>query len=130
MGFIVVSLVGGAAEFATAFAAARKDRLDLSLGIALGSASQIALFVAPLLVLLSFVVGPEPMGLDLWPGAIVMVAIAVLTATLLTAAGTSTWFLGILVLMVYAIFALTLYILPPPDDAGHKGRALVTGALR
>jgi Ca2+:H+ antiporter len=113
VGFIVVSLVGGAAEFASAFSAARKDRLDLSVSIALGSAVQIALFVGPLLVLLSFVVGPTPMGLDFWPGAIVMMLIAALSAALLTAGGHSTWFLGVLVLMVYAIFALTLYVIPP-----------------
>lgn len=113
VGFIVVSLVGGAAEFAAAFSAARKDRLDLSVSIALGSASQTALFVAPLLVLMSYLVGPQPMGLDFWPGAIVMMLIAALSAALLTAGGRSTWFLGVLVLMVYAIFALTLYVLPP-----------------
>jgi Ca2+:H+ antiporter len=113
VGFIVVSLVGGAAEFASAFSAARKDRLDLSVSIALGSASQIALFVAPLLVLLSYVVGPTPMGLDFWPGAVVMMLIAALSTAILTAGGHSTWFLGVLVLMVYAIFALTLYVVPP-----------------
>jgi Ca2+:H+ antiporter len=115
VGFIVVSLVGGAAEFASAFSAARKDRLDLSVSIALGSASQIALFVAPLLVLLSYVIGPAPMGLDFWPGAIVMMMIAAISAALLTNGGRSTWFLGVLVLMVYAIFALTLYVMPPPQ---------------
>ncbi|MCE6951465.1 calcium/proton exchanger [Cereibacter sphaeroides] len=113
VGFIVVALVGGAAEFASAFSAARKDRLDLSVSIALGSAAQIALFVGPLLVLLSHVVGPAPMGLDFWPGAVVMMLIAALSATLLTAGGHSAWFLGVLVLMVYAIFAMTLYVLPP-----------------
>ena len=61
VGFIVVALVGGAAEMASAFSGARKNRLDLSVGIALGSASQIALFVAPVLVLLSYVIGPAPM---------------------------------------------------------------------
>lgn len=112
VGFIVVAMVGAAAEIATAFSAARKDRLDLSVGIALGSASQIALFVAPALVLLSHVVGPEPMGLDFWPGAVVMMMIAALAATILTNGGRSSWFLGVLVLMVYAIFGLSLYILP------------------
>ena len=53
----------------SAFSGARKDRLDLSMGIALGSASQIALFVAPVLVLLSYVIGPSPMSLQFWPGA-------------------------------------------------------------
>jgi Ca2+:H+ antiporter len=113
VGFIVVALVGAAAEMAAAFSAARKDRLDLSVGIALGSASQIALFVAPVLVLLSYVIGPSPMDLQLWPGAVVMVLIATLTASLVTNSGRSAWFVGVLVLMVYFVFAMTLYLLPP-----------------
>jgi Ca2+:H+ antiporter len=113
VGFIVVALVGGAAEMASAFSAARKDRLDLSVGIALGSSSQIALFVAPVLVLLSYVIGPTPMDLQLWPGAVVMVLVATLTATLVTNGGRSAWFVGVLVLMVYLIFAMTLYLMPP-----------------
>ena len=112
VGFIVVALVGGAAEMASAFSAARKNRLDMSVGIALGSASQIALFVAPTLVLLSYVMGPAPMDLQFWPGAVVMMLIATLTATLVTNNGRSAWFLGVLVLMVYVIFAMTLYLLP------------------
>ena len=75
VGFIVVALVGAAAEMASAFSAARKNRLDLSVGIALGSASQIALFVAPVLVLLSYVLGPAPMDLRFWPGAVVMMLV-------------------------------------------------------
>ena len=113
MGFIVVALVGGAAEMTSAFAGARKNRLDLSVGIALGSASQIALFVAPVLVLLSYVIGPTPMDLQFWPGAVVMMLIATMTASLVTNSGRSAWFVGVLVLMVYLIFAMTLYILPP-----------------
>jgi Ca2+:H+ antiporter len=113
VGFVVVSLVGAAAEMASAFSAAVKNRLDLSVGIALGSASQIALFVAPVLVLLSYVLGPAPMDLQFWPGAVVMILIATLTATLVTNAGTSAWFPGVLLLMVYLIFAMTLYLLPP-----------------
>ena len=113
VGFIVVALVGGAAEMASAFSGARKNRLDLSVSIALGSASQIALFVAPVLVLLSYVLGPTPMGLDFWPGAIVMMFIATLTATLVTNGGRSAWFVGVLVLAVYLVFAMTLYLLPP-----------------
>jgi Ca2+:H+ antiporter len=113
VGFIIVALVGAAAEMASAFSSARKNRLDLSVGIALGSASQIALFVAPVLVLLSYVIGPAPMDLRFWPGAVVMMLIATLTASLVTNSGRSAWFLGVLVLMVYLIFALTLYLLPP-----------------
>jgi Ca2+:H+ antiporter len=113
VGFIVVALVGGAAEMASAFSGARKDRLDLSVGIALGSASQIALFVAPVLVLLSYVIGPAPMDLQFWPGAVVMMLIATMTAMFVTVGGRSAWFVGVLVLMVYLIFAMTLYLLPP-----------------
>jgi Ca2+:H+ antiporter len=69
VGFIVVSLVGAAAEMTAAFSAARKGRLDLSIGIALGSSSQIALFVAPVLVLASYFIAPTPMTLHFWPGA-------------------------------------------------------------
>ena len=113
VGFIVVALVGGAAEMASAFSGARKNRLDLSVGIALGSASQIALFVAPVLVFLSYVVGPAPMDLQFWPGAVVMMFIATMTASLVTNGGRSAWFVGVLLLMVYSIFAMTLYLLPP-----------------
>jgi Ca2+:H+ antiporter len=113
VGFVVVALVGGAAEMVSAFSGARKNRLDLSVGIALGSASQIALFVAPVLVLLSYVLGPTPMDLQFWPGAVVMILIATMTAALLTSSGRSAWFVGVLFLMVYLIFAMTLYILPP-----------------
>ena len=113
VGFVVVALVGAAAEMASAFAAARKNRLDLSVGIALGSSSQIALFVAPVLVLLSYAIGPAPMDLQLWPGAVLMVLFAALTAFLVTSTGRSAWFIGVLVLMVYLVFAMTLYLLPP-----------------
>jgi Ca2+:H+ antiporter len=113
VGFIVVALVGAAAEIASAFSGALKNRLDLSVGIALGSAAQIALFVAPVLVLLSYVLGPTPMNLQFWPGAVVMMLIATLTAFLVTSTGRSAWFPGVLVVMVYVIFAMTLYLMPP-----------------
>lgn len=113
VGFIVVALVGGSAEMAVAFSAARKNRLDLSVGIALGSASQIALFVGPVLVLLSYVVGPAPMDLQFWPGAVVMVFVATLAAAFITSSGRSAWFVGVLLVFIYAVFAITLYLLPP-----------------
>ena len=113
VGFIIVALVGAAAEMTSAFSAALKNRLDLSVGIALGSASQIALFVAPVLVLLSYFIGPRPMDLQFWPGSIVLVMIATLTATFATNSGRSTWFVGALILMVYSIFAMTLFLIPP-----------------
>jgi Ca2+:H+ antiporter len=113
VGFIIVPLVGGAAEMVSAFSGARKDRLDLSVGIALGSAVQIALFVAPVIVLLSYVIGPTPMDLQFWRGAVAMMIIAAMTASLVTNTGRSAWFVGALVLTVYVIFGMTLYLLPP-----------------
>jgi Ca2+:H+ antiporter len=113
VGFIIVPLVGGAAEMASAFSGARKNRLDLSVGIALGAASQIALFVAPVMVLISYVIGPTPMDLQFWPTAVVMMFIATLTAALVTNGGRSAWFVGVLVVMVYLIFAMMLYLAPP-----------------
>jgi Ca2+:H+ antiporter len=113
VGFIVVSLVGGAAEMVAAFSAARKNRLDLSVGIALGSASQIALFVAPVLVLVSYAIGPTPMDLQFWPGAVTMMLASAFSASLVTSGGRSAWFLGTLIVMVYLIFAMSLYLLPP-----------------
>jgi Ca2+/H+ antiporter len=113
VGFVVVALVGGAAEMASAVSGARKNRLDLSVGIALGSAAQIALFVAPVLVLLSYIIGPAPMNLQFWPGAVVMTFIATMTVSLVTNSGRSAWFVGVLILLVYLIFAMTLYLLPP-----------------
>lgn len=113
VGFIVVALVGGAAEMASAFSAARKNQVDLAVGIALGSAVQIALFVAPVLVILSYFIGPAPMDLQFWPGAILMILVASVTAILVTHGGRSAWFIGVLLLVVYLIFAMTLYLMPP-----------------
>ena len=84
-----MALVGGAAEMASAFAAARRDNLDLSVGIALGAASQIALFVAPVLVLLSYVLGPAPMDLRFWPGSVVMMLVATVTMSLVASAASA-----------------------------------------
>jgi Ca2+:H+ antiporter len=113
VGFIIVAIVGAAAEMAVAFSAARKNRLDMSVSIALGSASQIALFVAPVLVLLSYAVGPAPMDLQFWPGAVKMMIIATVTAAFITNSGRSAWFIGALLLFIYVIFAMTLYMVPP-----------------
>jgi len=117
VGVIVVALVGGAAEMVSAFTAARKDKLDLSVGIALGSSVQIALFVAPVLVFASYLIGPTPMDLQFWRGAVAMMLIATLTATFVTSSGRSAWFLGALTITVYVIFATTLYLLPPATGA-------------
>ena len=112
VGFVVVALVGGAAESFTAFAAARKNRLDMSVGIAIGSASQIALFVAPLLVLASHFIGPAPMDLAFGNGQVVAVFLAMFTVSMVASSGKSSWFTGVQLVGVYLVFAITLYLLP------------------
>lgn len=112
VGFVVVSVVGGAAEMMTAFSAARKNRVDLSVSIAMGSSTQIALFVAPVLVLTSYLVAPAPMDLVFQPGQVLMVVLTTMTVGFLAAIGRSTWYVGVQLLAVYAVFAVTLYLLP------------------
>jgi Ca2+:H+ antiporter len=109
VGIIVVAIVGNAAEHWVAVFFAARDKMDLSVNIAIGSAAQIALFAAPLLVLVSFVVGDFPMalvfnGLEL--GAILL---AVFIANQVTQEGESTWFEGLQLLAVYAVLGLTFY---------------------
>jgi Ca2+:H+ antiporter len=91
---------------------ARKNSLDLSVGIALGSASQIALFIAPVLVLLSHAVAPAPMDLSFTPGQVLAVFVSMLTAALVAMTGRSAWFSGVQLLAVYGVFAVTLYLMP------------------
>jgi Ca2+:H+ antiporter len=112
VGFVVVALVGGAAESMTAISAARKNRLDLSVSIALGSAAQIALFVAPVLTLASHFIGPAPMDLSFSGGQIATVFIAMLTTALVASSGRSAWYIGVQLIAVYLVFAITLYLLP------------------
>jgi Ca2+:H+ antiporter len=109
VGVIVVAIVGNAAEHWVAVFFAARNKMDLSINIAIGSAAQIALFAAPLLVLVSFVVGDFPMalvfnGLEL--GAIVL---AVLIANQVTQEGQSNWFEGLQLLAVYAVLGLTFF---------------------
>lgn len=112
VGFVVVALVGGAAESLTAISAARKNRLDLSVGIAMGSAAQIALFVAPVLTLASHFIGPAPMDLSFSGAQVAAVFVAVLTSALVVSSGKSAWFSGVQLVAVYLVFAITLYLLP------------------
>ena len=100
VGIIVVAVVGNAAEHWVAVLVARKDKMDLAVNIAVGSAAQIALFVAPILVLLSFVIGPEPMALVFNGFELGAVLVDV------TQEGESNWFEGVQLLAVYAVLAL------------------------
>jgi len=106
IGAVVVAVVGNAAEHWVAVLVARKDKMDLAVGIAIGSSAQIALFVVPVLVLASFVLGPRPMPLVLNGFELGAVLLAVLIANGVTNEGESTWFEGVLLLATYLVLAL------------------------
>ena len=109
IGVIVVAIVGNAAEHWVAVLVAVKDKMDLSVNIAIGSSGQVALFVAPVLVLLSFVIGPGPMPLVFNGFEIAAIFLAVLVAFQVTNEGESTWFEGVQLLALYVILGLTFY---------------------
>lgn len=109
VGIVIVAIVGNAAEHWVAVLVARKDKMDLSVNIAIGSAAQVALFVAPVLVLLSLVIGPHPMPLVFNGFELAGLVIALVTANLITADGRSTWFEGLQLLSLYAVLAVAFY---------------------
>jgi len=106
IGVIIVAIVGNAAEHWVAVLVARKNKMDLAVNIAIGSSAQVALFVAPVLVLASFFLGPAPMPLVFNGFELGAVLIAVLIANVVTHEGESTWFEGVQLLAVYAILVL------------------------
>jgi len=112
IGIIFLAIIGGAAESGSAIAVARKNKMDLSIGIALGSSIQIALFVAPLLVLASYFVAPQPLELSFNRAEIGVLGIAVLIGSLISGDGQSNWFKGVQLLTVYSIIALMFYMIP------------------
>jgi Ca2+:H+ antiporter len=109
VGVFVVAIVGNAAEHWVAVLVAMKDKMDLAVNIAIGSSAQIGLFVAPVLVLLSFVVGPEPMALVFNGYELGALLFAILIANFLTQDGESNWFEGVQLLALYAVFGLVFY---------------------
>jgi len=106
IGVIVVAIVGNAAEHWVAVLVAAKDKMDLAVSIAIGSSAQIALFVAPVLVLISFLLGPFPMPLVFNGLELAAVFVAVLIANHVTNEGESTWYEGLQLLAVYVVLAL------------------------
>jgi Ca2+:H+ antiporter len=106
VGAIVVAIVGNAAEHWVAILVARKNQMDLAVNIAIGSSAQVALFVAPVLVLLSFAFGPSPLALVLNGYELAAVLLAVVVAIHVTNEGESTWFEGVQLLGVYLIVGL------------------------
>jgi Ca2+:H+ antiporter len=109
VGVFVVAIVGNAAEHWVAVLVAAKDKMDLSVNIALGSSAQIALFVAPVLVLLSFVFGPHPLALVFNGYELGALLFAVLIANLVTQEGESNWFEGVQLIALYLVFGLVFY---------------------
>ena len=112
IGVFVVAIVGNAAEHASAISAAWKDRMDLSLSIAIGSSVQVALFVAPILVLASLSLGPTRMDLALPPGLVLIVLLSVLITSQVAGDGRCDWLEGVQLLAVYLVLALTYFFLP------------------
>jgi Ca2+:H+ antiporter len=106
IGAVVVAIVGNAAEHWVAVLVAAKNKMDLAVNIAVGSSAQIALFVAPVLVLCSFFLGPHPMPLVFNAFEIGGVIIAVLIASQVTNHGESTWYMGLQLLAVYVVLGL------------------------
>jgi Ca2+:H+ antiporter len=112
VGVIVVAVVGNAAEHSTAILMAMKNRMDLALGIAIGSSLQIALFVAPVLVLASYALGPRPMDLVFSPAEVVAVVLAVAITGQIAGDGEAHWLEGVQLLAVYLILGIMFYFLP------------------
>ncbi|MBF2057877.1 MAG: calcium/proton exchanger [Cyanobacterium sp. T60_A2020_053] len=110
-GVIFLPIIGNAAEHATAVTVAMKDKMDLSVSVALGSSLQIALFVAPILVIAGWFMG-QPMDLNFNPFELVAVAVSVLIANSISSDGNSNWLEGALLLATYAVIALAFFFHP------------------
>jgi Ca2+:H+ antiporter len=111
VGVVVVAIIGNAAEHSTAILMARKNQMDLAYHIAVGSSMQIALFVAPVLVLLSYAMG-RPMDLLFTTFEVITVGLAVAIVSLVAGDGESNWMEGVLLLAVYVIFSIAFFFLP------------------
>jgi Ca2+:H+ antiporter len=112
IGIVFLAVVGGAAESSSAIAMAWRNKMDLSVGIALGSCILIALFVAPVLVLASYFVAPQPLELSFSRGEVGALFMAAIIGTVVAGDGRSNWFKGAQLIAVYAIIALMFYFIP------------------
>jgi Ca2+:H+ antiporter len=111
-GVFVLAVLGSAAEQATAVVAAHHDRMDLAMSIALGASVQLALLIAPLLVIVSFFVGPSPMSLLFGSGLVLTLVLAVVITGQVAGDGRSDWLRGVELLAVYLILAAVYYYAP------------------
>ena len=112
IGIVFLAIVGGAAESGSAIAMARKNKMDLTIGIALGSCIQIALFVAPVLVLASYVVAPRPLELSFGRAELGAMFLAILIGAMVAGDGRSNWYKGVQLTTVYVILAFLFYFMP------------------
>jgi Ca2+:H+ antiporter len=116
VGVIAVAIIGNAAEHSTAILVAMKNQMDLAYHIAVGSSMQIALFVAPVLVFLSFAIG-QPMDLLFTTFEVITVGMAVAIVCLVANDGEANWMEGVQLLAVYLIFAIAFFYLPESTSA-------------
>lgn len=112
IGIVFLAIVGGAAESGSAIAMARKNKVDLSVGIALGSSIQIALFVAPVLVLSSYFIAPQPLDLSFNRAEVGSLFLGVLLGAIVCGDGQSNWYKGIQLITVYSMMALMFFVIP------------------
>jgi len=112
VGIVVVAVVGNAAEHSTAVLMAVRNRMEIAINIAVGSTTQIALFVAPLLVLLSLTIAPAPLSFAFSGVEVFLVLMATFVASILLVDGKSTWFTGVQLLAVYLVMAITVFGVP------------------
>lgn len=112
VGVIVVAIIGNAAEHSTAVIMAAKNKMDVAINIAVGSSIQVALFVAPLLVFLSYLLGPQPMDLIFTPLEVLAVALSVGIIAFIANDGESHWMEGVQLLAVYVILGIAFFWLP------------------
>ena len=112
IGIVFLALIGGAAESGSAIAMARKNKLDLTVGIAMGSSIQIALFVAPVLVLISGFIAPQPLELSFTRAELGTLLLGVLVGAIIAGDGRSHWYKGAQLMLMYAMIAILFYFLP------------------
>jgi Ca2+:H+ antiporter len=128
LGIIVLAVVGNFAEYIAGSYFARQGKIGLAINIAVGATIQVALFTAPLLVIISYIIG-KPMNLVFSsPLELVAIVAVALTVTTVTKDGEATWFEGVLLLAVYLLLGLSFYFVTPRTEAGHTEKAPAVGA--
>ncbi len=129
VGVIVVAIIGNAAEHSSAILMAMKNKMDLSIGIAVGSSLQIALFVAPVLLFASYFIGPQRMNLEFSIPEIVAVIVAIGIVGQISGDGESNWLEGVQLLSVYIVLGILFYFLPEAHHAMEAARAGSAGTV-